>query len=494
MLLRVIFNKDDIRKIQIDLPETLEEFFSLLKCKLGVEDDLIVQYEDRDFDNELCNLTNLADLPEGRATLKVTVKNAIESYHTDSTSDTASLASTPSREDISTRRKRWPEVFEIPRFSYDVELQLKRGNEAYQKDGTLLNIRKDTKSEILDTLAEKMYEYTAYPSREEYDSVAQSLIKKHPCLREPGSSKGWYCWKFSLKFKMGNYRNKLRMAGCSELQVNSRSSGPRQKLKRAKKAEVNFLPDFPDGRTEDLLEEERLQIIGEMKKKRADMKKIEEMMVSTFSLRRKQIVEEEPPVAEVKMKWPALFTEQQIGAEFTRITSVDLTQSFFTGLDQHLPRLLTFYRTKTERSPELKKLLLKLESDNSNSMKRAITLRGLPYFLTEDPSKFLRTVEATEPEESMTRDMNVGILLVNDVEDLLDMTVVLEDQIILHDIKDFSKAVAMLMGLLYVLNIDYPVELRYTFEVIQKVLMNIGADHCSARVHGLRNRLLRKTE
>lgn len=36
MLLRVIFNKDDIRKIQIDsLPETLEEFFSLLKSKLG---------------------------------------------------------------------------------------------------------------------------------------------------------------------------------------------------------------------------------------------------------------------------------------------------------------------------------------------------------------------------------------------------------------------------------------------------------------------------
>lgn len=94
----------------------------------------------------------------------------------------------------------------------------------------------------------------------------------------------------------------------------------------------------------------------------------------------------------------------------------------------------------------------------------------------------------------MARDMCVGIILIKDGEDLLDMSVVLEDQIILHDIKDFSKAVAMLMGLLYVLNINYPKELRYTFEVIQKVLMNIGADHCSARVHGLKNRLFRKTE
>lgn len=74
----------------------------------------------------------------------------------------------------------------------------------------------------------------------------------------------------------------------------------------------------------------------------------------------------------------------------------------------------------------------------------------------------------------------------------LTCSVVLEDQIILHDIKDFSQAVAMLMGLLYVLNIDYPKELCYTFEVIQKILMNIAADHCSARVHGLRNRILRK--
>lgn len=313
MLLRIILSEDDIRKIKIDgLPETLDEFYSFLKSKLGLEGDLVVQYEDREFDNELCNLMSLSDLPEGKATLKITVKQASESYHTDSTLDTASLSSSSSScEGIFPRHRPWPDEFEIPRFSYDVELQLKRGNEAYQENGTLLNIRKDTKSEILDKLAEAMYSYTAYPSREEYDIVAQSLVKKHPCLREPGSAKGWYCWKFSLKFKMGNYRNKLRVAGCSEVEVNRRLSGPKQKTKKAKKAEVNFLPDFPNGRTQNVLEEERLAIMEEMRKKKADVKKVNEMMASTFSLRRKQIVEE-PPVTEVKTKWPALFTEQQV--------------------------------------------------------------------------------------------------------------------------------------------------------------------------------------
>lgn len=46
--------------------------------------------------------------------------------------------------------------------------------------------------------------------------------------------------------------------------------------------------------------------------KRVDLKKVDDMMVSTFSLWRKKIVKEEPPVAEVKNKWPALFTEQQV--------------------------------------------------------------------------------------------------------------------------------------------------------------------------------------
>lgn len=94
----------------------------------------------------------------------------------------------------------------------------------------------------------------------------------------------------------------------------------------------------------------------------------------------------------------------------------------------------------------------------------------------------------------MTQGVGVGLILVRDGVDPLDIAVVLENQILLHNIGDLPKAMAMLMGLLYVVNIDYPKELRYTFEVIQKVLMNIGGEHCSAKIHGLRNKLLRRTE
>lgn len=87
--------------------------------------------------------------------------------------------------------------------------------------------------------------------------------------------------------------------------------------------------------------------------------------------------------------------------------------------------------------------------------------------------------------------ISVGLLLIKEGEDLVDISMVLDGQIILHGTKDYSHAVAMLM-LLYALNIDDPEELQFDVEVIQKFLMNIGSEHCSPRVHGLRNRLLRQ--
>lgn len=86
----------------------------------------------------------------------------------------------------------------------------------------------------------------------------------------------------------------------------------------------------------------------------------------------------------------------------------------------------------------------------------------------------------------------MGIVIVKDGDDIINASVVLEEAVVLSDLGDIPNALAVLMGLLYALNIDYPKELKYTFEVIQRVLMNIGAGQCSSLVHGVRNRLLRK--
>ncbi|KAM3617936.1 uncharacterized protein V6R79_012893 [Siganus canaliculatus] len=106
MLLRVILNENNIRRITIDdLPETVEDFFSIIKDKLGVEGPVVVQYQDPEFDNELCNLTCLSELPKDKATLRV---KSCESFHTDSTLDTASLSSSTEEAVQSSRRRTRP--------------------------------------------------------------------------------------------------------------------------------------------------------------------------------------------------------------------------------------------------------------------------------------------------------------------------------------------------------------------------------------------------
>ncbi len=71
---------------------------------------------------------------------------------------------------------------------------------------------------------------------------------------------------------------------------------------------------------------------------------------------------------------------------------------------------------------------------------------------------------------------------------VINMAIILEEAIVLEDIKDLPSAFAYLFGLLYALNMEYPKELKYTFEVIQKVFMDLGGT-CSARVQSLKSKL-----
>uniref|UniRef100_A0A3B4D8X7 Uncharacterized protein n=1 Tax=Pygocentrus nattereri TaxID=42514 RepID=A0A3B4D8X7_PYGNA len=52
-----------------------------------------------------------------------------------------------------------------------------------------------------------------------------------------------------------------------------------------------------------------------------------------------------------------------------------------------------------------------------------------------------------------------------------DIGIVIEGVEVLHELTSFASACALLLGLIYVLNLAYPKPLRFTFE---KVLMGLG--------------------
>ena len=69
------------------------------------------------------------------------------------------------------------------------------------------------------------------------------------------------------------------------------------------------------------------------------------------------------------------------------------------------------------------------------------------------------------------------------------VAIVLEGQEVIHGLKDVAKATCLLFGLIYALNLIYPKEYKYFFEVIQKVFMELDGDRLSPKVQSLKNKL-----
>lgn len=71
-----------------------------------------------------------------------------------------------------------------------------------------------------------------------------------------------------------------------------------------------------------------------------------------------------------------------------------------------------------------------------------------------------------------------------------DIGIIIEGVQVLQGLKDVANACALLFGIIYDLNLSYPPDLRYTFEFIQKVLMELDSRCLSAKVQVLKNKLL----
>lgn len=332
--LRVLLSPNKARRINLpSLPESVDHLKTILQSQLELRDGFDIQYEDPDFGNALCNLHDINELPDGKAVLKViwddeftleiitatdpSDAGSLSSFDTASHSSAASSTMTsPTTSKHLRDATHWPSPFEVPKFSIDVELRLQKANDSYHQTKVPLDVPRDVKSEILSKLVQAIFEVKPYPTRNEVESVVIALVRKHPCLTEEQPSSGWDAWLTSLWFKVGNYRFKLRQAGMSEVAINRKRSGEdgvaKFSLKKSRRAEINFLPDHPEGQTNETLEEERLEMIEEMKKKNMDTSLIQQKMHSTFSLRRREVVEVQPLVQEIKERWPAMFLTDEV--------------------------------------------------------------------------------------------------------------------------------------------------------------------------------------
>lgn len=334
----IIEHRSEKLTLSSGIPSTVELLHETVKGTFGLIEDFTLHYLDEDFgDYFTLHSTNVIKhkgtikvviIPSVVITLspltenKTELNNLNDSSSFDTTVSNQTDGTSVSSEDTiiispraSSNTTSWPNKVTIPFFSVATEAVLRNANEEFVKDRTVLN-KTGVRSEILEKLADYMYSYTPYPTGLQIGEVAEALVKKHPCLTELGSRNGWTGWMYSLKYKMGNYRSKLRNLGFPEVACNSLKNKrtddktPASNIKKARKGEVVFLPRYPTGVSQEQQELDRNQLIAESKKK--DSTAIKDLMCKTFAHRRHDVVSLQMSISEIKDRWPTLFDVSQV--------------------------------------------------------------------------------------------------------------------------------------------------------------------------------------
>uniref|UniRef100_A0A3Q1F2C5 Uncharacterized protein n=1 Tax=Acanthochromis polyacanthus TaxID=80966 RepID=A0A3Q1F2C5_9TELE len=103
-------------------------------------------------------------------------------------------------------------------------------------------------------------------------------------------------------------------------------------------------------------------------------------------------------------------------------------------------------------------------------------------FGIENGTTALRAIEKT----------TVGLYVTRETpgDHFSDIGVIIEGVVVLQDLDNVALATAMLFGLFYCLNMSYSSQLHYTFEGIQKVVMELDVTQLSRKAQNLKPKLL----
>ncbi|XP_016430365.1 uncharacterized protein LOC107757411 [Sinocyclocheilus rhinocerous] len=546
VILRIVFGgDDDARKLTLKtgIPKSVDDLVLEIMTVFGVNQKFRLQYKDKDFGNEYMNLMSTSQI-EDRDTLKViflstddcnscmqeTAPDApscssirVPSPSSACSSDTldtrdvspcdidsvqevnlsddsfSSSAETVLVTSSESRTSSWPQVFVVPRFSCSAEIQLQRADTEFNKSGMLLIPPPKLRADILEGMAEEIFRYAAYPTDSQLDQAAEALINAHPCLREKGTRTGHEGWKHYLKIKMANFRSKLSKIGHPEITVNSLRNKRKgqgkaaSNIKKPKKAEVNFLPCLPKGETAESMEKERIALLTEVKKKNNEAV-VKEKMHLTFSYRRQELVEDLPMVTDLQSRWPALFTVNEINAEFMRITTVPLMSKFLAQLDKYTANLQKVFSSKGGASGQkISRIMAVADNCGDIHIKRDCVIQSLCVYLNEDMTTVIKEFQDCNPEEAERgiSETTLGLFVIRKEgagaeDEPGDVGVVIEGVKLLQHLKSISFGLVMLFGLIYALNLSYLQSLKFTFEFFQKVLMNLDGSKLSPKVQALK--------
>ncbi|KAK1903279.1 Toll-like receptor 9 [Dissostichus eleginoides] len=186
-----------------------------------------------------------------------------------------------------------------------------------------------------------------------------------------------------------------------------------------------------------------------------------------------------------------LSSQESINAEFKPITTIPLQSKFLSQLDLYSANLLKMFESTTgQKGKKLKALTNNMDTDDIDAG-RDLLIKGLCLYLNEDPGDLVQEfidVDETIFEGAIEKTA-MGIFTLKNTASEDDVRIVLEGVTVIQDLETVAFASAMLLGLIYSLNLSYPKKLSCTFEVLQKIIMELDGGVLSYKAQSLKTKL-----
>ncbi|XP_034066767.1 dynamin-like isoform X1 [Gymnodraco acuticeps] len=190
-------------------------------------------------------------------------------------------------------------------------------------------------------------------------------------------------------------------------------------------------------------------------------------------------------------------TLNQVNAEFKRITTINLQSKFFSSLDIHSTSLIDVYTKKGGvQGKKIKSIMLPITQTDSIDVRRECILKGLCVYFNEDPELVKEYMSIDNSSQTAMAETVFGIFVIRHEGaepgyDPENVGIILEGLEVLDELGNVSFAVAMMFALVYALNLSYPPELKFTFEALQKIMMELDGNRLSTKGQVLKTLLSR---
>uniref|UniRef100_A0AAV2KEM4 Uncharacterized protein n=1 Tax=Knipowitschia caucasica TaxID=637954 RepID=A0AAV2KEM4_KNICA len=136
-----------------------------------------------------------------------------------------------------------------------------------------------------------------------------------------------------------------------------------------------------------------------------------------------------------------------------------------------------------------------LDQDADADLRRECVLKSLIIYLGECLEDLIKeyTMSEKDQAEQELESTTMAVFVLRENSSLLqqpkEIGIIIDGVEVLNELPSVAAGVMMLFGLCFALNMEHPQGFRFTFEALQKILMELGSNKMSSKIRKLNGEL-----